>query len=77
MAHSGLRESLDEGRLQTLSAIDAKPETPSLAKDLQVLTKLRLNTFVVITTLFGFFLAAKGAGAVSYTHLTLPTTLQV
>jgi heme O synthase-like polyprenyltransferase len=62
MAHSGLRESLDEGRLLMLSAIDAKPETPSLAKDLQVLTKLRLNTFVVITTLFGFFLAAKGAG---------------
>ena len=64
-AHSGLRESLDEGRLQVLSAIDAKPETPSLAKDLQVLTKLRLNTFVVITTLFGFFLAAKGAGGMA------------
>ena len=65
LAHSGLRESLDEVRLQVLSAIDAKPETPSLAKDLQVLTKLRLNAVVVITTLFGFFLAAKGAGGMA------------
>lgn len=56
---------MDGARLTTLPAIDAKPETPSLAKDLQVLTKLRLNTFVLITTLFGFFLAAKGAGGMA------------
>jgi protoheme IX farnesyltransferase len=48
-----------------LPAIDAKPETPSLAKDLQVLTKLRLNTFVLITTIFGFFLATKGVGGMA------------
>ena len=65
VAHSGLREWVDGARLSSLSAIDAKPETPSLSADLQVLTKLRLNTFVVITTLFGFFLAAKGAGGMA------------
>ncbi len=64
-AHSGLRERLDGARLAALPAIDPKPETPSLAKDLQVLTKLRLNTFVLITTLFGFFLAAKGDGGMA------------
>lgn len=64
-AHSGLRERLDGARLAALPAIDPKPEAPSLAKDLQVLTKLRLNTFVLITTLFGFFLAAKGDGGMA------------
>ncbi|MDA7934508.1 heme o synthase [Akkermansiaceae bacterium] len=64
-AHSGLRERADGARLTTLPAIDAKPETPSLAKDLQVLTKLRLNTFVLITTFFGFYLAAKGVGGMA------------
>ncbi len=38
---------------------------PSFSKDLQVLTKLRLNTFVIVTTLFGFFLAAQGEGGMS------------
>ncbi|MGJ8696468.1 MAG: protoheme IX farnesyltransferase [Verrucomicrobiaceae bacterium] len=37
-------------------------EVPKFSKDLQVLTKVRLNIFVLITTLFGFFLAAKGLG---------------
>lgn len=40
-------------------------EAPKLSKDLQVLTKVRLNIFVLITTLFGFFLAAKGLGGMS------------
>ncbi|MGC6426641.1 MAG: heme o synthase [Akkermansiaceae bacterium] len=35
---------------------------PKFSKDLQVLTKVRLNIFVLITTLFGFVLAAKGEG---------------
>lgn len=64
-AHSGLRERAGGARLAMLPAIDAKPETPSLAKDLQVLTKLRLNTFVLITTFFGFYLAAKGVGGMA------------
>lgn len=34
-------------------------EVVSLREDLMVLTKLRLNTFVLITTLFGFILASK------------------
>ena len=36
--------------------------TPGLRKDLAVLTKVRLNVFVLITTFFGFLLASKGAG---------------
>ena len=38
------------------------PKAPGLAQDLQVLMKVRLNVFVLITTFFGFFLAAKGLG---------------
>ncbi len=48
---------------------------PGLAKDLQVLTKLRLNTFVLITTLFGFYLAAKGLGGMSGKWMLLVHTL--
>lgn len=33
---------------------------PGLRQDLMVLLKVRLNTFVLITTLFGFLLASKG-----------------
>lgn len=36
-----------------------KSETVSLRQDLMVLTKVRLNVFVLITTLFGFILASK------------------
>lgn len=61
-AHSALRGERRGGTIAALSAIDPQAAPPSLAKDLQVLTKLRLNTFVIITTLFGFFLAAKGLG---------------
>jgi len=60
-----LREVPCEGTLASLSAIEPPPNTPSLAKDLQVLTKVRLNTFVLITTLFGFYLATKGLGGMS------------
>lgn len=38
------------------------PEIPGIFKDLQVLTKMRLNIFVLVTTLFGFVLAAQGHG---------------
>lgn len=37
-------------------------EVPSLREDLMVLTKVRLNVFVLITTFFGFLLASKGPG---------------
>ncbi len=43
-----------------MSAIESSPAPGSLANDLQVLTKVRLNTFVLITTFFGFFLAIDG-----------------
>ena len=36
---------------------DDKP--PTLKDDLVTLTKVNLNTFVVITTLFGYLLGAK------------------
>lgn len=54
-----------EVKLVALTAIESLPETPGLAKDLQVLTKLRLNSFVLITTLFGFFLGASESGGMS------------
>ena len=63
--HSGLREWQGEGKLTLLSDQEPPPKTPTLSKDIQVLTKVRLNTFVLITTLFGFYLAAKGMGGMS------------
>lgn len=44
--------------------IPAAPETPEPApgfrRDMMVLTKMRLNVFVLITTFFGFLLASRG-----------------
>ncbi|MFT6865168.1 MAG: protoheme IX farnesyltransferase, partial [Akkermansiaceae bacterium] len=60
-----MREAIVEVKLTALTAIESLPATPGLAKDLQVLTKLRLNSFVLITTLFGFFLGASGSGGMS------------
>jgi protoheme IX farnesyltransferase len=37
-------------------------EDPGFRKDLLVLTKMRLNVFVLITTFFGFLLAARSGG---------------
>ncbi len=39
-------------------------EVISLREDLMVLTKIRLNTFVLITTLFGYILASKSVSGV-------------
>lgn len=39
-----------------------KSEVVSLRQDLMVLTKVRLNIFVLVTTLFGFLLASKSVG---------------
>jgi protoheme IX farnesyltransferase len=58
-----------------LAARESSPAVPSFAKDLQVLTKLRLNTFVIITTFFGFFLAAKGLGGMSGRWMLMIHTL--
>ena len=41
------------------SKLIEKSETISMRQDLMVLTKVRLNVFVLITTLFGFLLASK------------------
>lgn len=67
-----LREGRDGG---SLSALSRKESPPTPAKDLQVLTKLRLNTFVLITTFFGFYLASKGLGGMSGKWLLLLNTL--
>ena len=40
-------------------AREKKDKTPNLRGDLATLTKVRLNTFVVITTLFGYLLASR------------------
>lgn len=58
-----------------LTAKGSSGATAGLAKDLQVLTKLRLNTFVVITTFFGFYLAARGLGGISGSWMLLVHTL--
>lgn len=43
-----------------MSETDAKPtKPPTLGQDLAVLTKVRLNIFVLVTTLFGFVLSAN------------------
>jgi protoheme IX farnesyltransferase len=44
----------------TAVALEA-PKAPGLRQDLMVLMKVNLNTFVLITTFFGFLLASKGA----------------
>jgi len=60
-----LREAPRGVTLSALSKKESPAAPPSFAKDLQVLTKLRLNTFVLVTTLFGFFLAAQGEGGMA------------
>ncbi len=40
----------------------APPEDPGLRRDLAVLTKVRLNVFVLITTFFGYLLATRSGG---------------
>ncbi|WP_240963709.1 heme o synthase [Luteolibacter luteus] len=41
---------------------ESEMEDPGLRKDLLVLTKMRLNVFVLITTFFGFLLASRSGG---------------
>lgn len=67
-----MRDALEGGNLPILSE---KKSPSSAAKDLQVLTKVRLNTFVLITTLFGFYLAAKGLGGMAGKWMLLVHTL--
>ncbi|MEM1083845.1 MAG: heme o synthase [Verrucomicrobiota bacterium] len=51
----------EEDKAETMPAVVEDP-APGLRKDLAVLTKVRLNVFVLITTFFGFLLASKGGG---------------
>ncbi len=43
-------------------SLPAAEANPGLRKDLLVLTKMRLNVFVLITTFFGFLLASRSGG---------------
>lgn len=47
----------------------APPDHPGLRKDLAVLTKVRLNVFVLITTFFGYLLATRSGGFDGWTLL--------
>lgn len=61
----GLPRRQVKAKVTALTAIESSPAVPSFAKDVQVLTKVRLNTFVLITTFFGFYLASQGLGGMS------------
>lgn len=47
------------GSTEKVNKNEVKSEVVSLREDLMVLTKMRLNTFVLITTLFGYILASR------------------
>lgn len=74
-ADPGLPPGRTGVKVWPLSAIESSPAVPSFAKDLQTLTKLRLNSFVIITTFFGFFLAAQGLGGMAGKWWVLAHTL--
>lgn len=52
----------EEKKEETGAAETAELEDPGFRKDLLVLTKMRLNVFVLITTFFGFLLASRSGG---------------
>ena len=51
---------MNEEAAPDIPAAAALEPDPGLRKDLMVLTKMRLNVFVLITTFFGFLLASRG-----------------
>ena len=50
---------MSEGKTKKVNESESNDGVVSLREDLMVLTKIRLNTFVLITTLFGYILASK------------------
>lgn len=56
------RDGIAGWALRGQSVTQMADTAPKFSKDLQVLTKVRLNIFVLVTTLFGFYFAAKGLG---------------
>ncbi len=56
-----MREADGDNGDQVAAAVEA-PRPPGLRHDLAVLTKVRLNTFVLITTFFGFLLGSRAHG---------------
>ena len=45
--------------------------TPTVLKDIAVLFKLRLGTFVVLSAVLGWFMGSDSIGLVSFLELTL------
>ena len=54
-----MRAEMSDEEIKKVNESEANDEVVSLREDLMVLTKIRLNTFVLITTLFGYILASK------------------
>lgn len=54
-----MRAEMAGRKTKKVNESEANNEVVSLREDLMVLTKIRLNTFVLITTLFGYILASK------------------
>jgi len=52
----------DDAPEEIPAAPDAPEPAPGFRRDMMVLTKMRLNVFVLITTFFGFLLASRGHG---------------
>ncbi|MEK7949937.1 heme o synthase [Luteolibacter soli] len=50
----------DDAPAEITAAPEAPEPAPGFRRDMMVLTKMRLNVFVLITTFFGFLLASRG-----------------
>lgn len=58
-----MRPQMSERESEKLKEGEVNAKPVSFREDFMVLTKIRLNTFVLITTLFGFILATMSVGA--------------
>lgn len=59
-----MRPQMAGRKAKQVNKSEVNSEVVSLREDLMVLTKIRLNTFVLITTLFGYILASKSISGV-------------
>lgn len=59
-----MRPEMAGTKVKKVNETEVNSEVVSLREDLMVLTKIRLNTFVLITTLFGYILASKSISGV-------------
>ncbi len=59
-----MRQEMASSKRKEVNEDEVKSDVVTLREDLMVLTKMRLNTFVLITTLFGYILASKSVSGV-------------